>query len=123
LNPNYHRLDTETIELPSLACHFVRSGIPHSLLHPNHSLTSSIHRTQEQEQLSALRQQHLNTPERTASHPTEPAASKVTDVSKEMRSRVDEIEKKSVSRAAEIEGGFGGQEELEDRYATTSGEH
>ncbi|KAF8582065.1 hypothetical protein K439DRAFT_1352265, partial [Ramaria rubella] len=23
----------------------------------------------------------------------------------------------------DIEGGFGGQEELEDRYATTSGEH
>lgn len=27
------------------------------------------------------------------------------------------------SRKDEIEGGFGGQEELEDRYATTLGEH
>ena len=82
-----------------------------------------LHPTQEQEQLSALRQQHLSTPERTASDPTEPVASKVTDMSKEMRTRVDDIEKKSTSRADEIEGGFGGQEELEDRYATTSGEH
>ncbi|KDQ12023.1 hypothetical protein BOTBODRAFT_34882 [Botryobasidium botryosum FD-172 SS1] len=27
------------------------------------------------------------------------------------------------SRRDDIEGGFGGQEDLEDRYATTSGEH
>jgi len=26
-------------------------------------------------------------------------------------------------RDSDIEGGFGGQEDLEDRYATTSGEH
>ncbi|KZV84051.1 hypothetical protein EXIGLDRAFT_727674 [Exidia glandulosa HHB12029] len=30
---------------------------------------------------------------------------------------------KPASRSDEIEGGYGGQEELEDRYATTSGEH
>jgi len=29
----------------------------------------------------------------------------------------------SSDRRDEIEGGYGGQEELEDRYATTSGEH
>jgi hypothetical protein len=29
----------------------------------------------------------------------------------------------SSERRDEIEGGYGGQEELEDRYATTSGEH
>lgn len=40
------------------------------------------------------------------------------------------MEKKEVDKAPEpvpekrdIEGGFGGQEDLEDRYATTSGEH
>jgi hypothetical protein len=27
------------------------------------------------------------------------------------------------ARRDDIEGGFGGQEDLEDRYATTSGEH
>ncbi|KAF8319846.1 uncharacterized protein EI90DRAFT_2933711 [Cantharellus anzutake] len=29
----------------------------------------------------------------------------------------------TVKRREEIEGGYGGQEDLEDRYATTSGEH
>lgn len=40
------------------------------------------------------------------------------------------MEKKEVDKGTEpasekrdIEGGFGGQEDLEDRYATTSGEH
>lgn len=31
--------------------------------------------------------------------------------------------KQSTDKRDEIEGGFGGQEDLEDRYATTSGEH
>jgi hypothetical protein len=36
-----------------------------------------------------------------------------------------EIKKKESEKAQpeNFEGGFGGQEELEDRYATTSGEH
>jgi ATPase inhibitor, mitochondrial len=29
----------------------------------------------------------------------------------------------SSDKARDFEGGFGGQEDLEDRYATTSGEH
>jgi hypothetical protein len=29
----------------------------------------------------------------------------------------------SNTTGSDIEGGYGGQEELEDRYATTSGEH
>ena len=41
----------------------------------------------------------------------------------------DEVEKEEAKRKLEaemnrdFEGGFGGQEDLEDRYATTSGEH
>lgn len=40
----------------------------------------------------------------------------------------DETSKTSESTASDptyrdFEGGFGGQEDLEDRYATTSGEH
>ena len=51
-------------------------------------------REQEQEQLAALREQMAND-------------------AKEAASRADK----------DFEGGYGGQEDLEDRYATTSGEH
>ncbi|KAL5533174.1 hypothetical protein ACEPAF_4950 [Sanghuangporus sanghuang] len=51
-------------------------------------------RQKEQEQLAALRAQ-------------------MNSDAKEAASRIDK----------DIEGGFGGQEDLEDRYATTSGEH
>ncbi|KAL5529257.1 hypothetical protein ACEPAG_5242 [Sanghuangporus baumii] len=51
-------------------------------------------RQREQEQLAALRAQ-------------------MNSDAKEAASRIDK----------DIEGGFGGQEDLEDRYATTSGEH
>ena len=51
-------------------------------------------REQEQEQLAALREQMAND-------------------AKEAASRGDK----------DFEGGYGGQEDLEDRYATTSGEH
>jgi ATPase inhibitor, mitochondrial len=52
-------------------------------------------RPQEQEQLAALRAKQQQTSSATT---TQPARD-------------------------DIEGGFGGQEDLEDRYATTSGEH
>ncbi|KAJ7581425.1 hypothetical protein C8J56DRAFT_833464 [Mycena floridula] len=32
-------------------------------------------------------------------------------------------EAKATNKDKDFEGGFGGQEDLEDRYATTSGEH
>ncbi|KAL5511684.1 hypothetical protein ACEPAH_4902 [Sanghuangporus vaninii] len=51
-------------------------------------------RQKEQDQLAALRAQ-------------------MNSDAKEAASRIDK----------DIEGGFGGQEDLEDRYATTSGEH
>ena len=44
----------------------------------------------------------------------------------------EQLQKEEVAKKAEasthpmerdLEGGFGGQEDLEDRYATTSGEH
>ena len=56
-------------------------------------LIDSLH-LQEQEQLAALQQQ--------ATEDARQAAS---------------------ARDKDFEGGFGGQEDLEDRYATTSGEH
>ncbi|KIY43607.1 hypothetical protein FISHEDRAFT_78455 [Fistulina hepatica ATCC 64428] len=39
------------------------------------------------------------------------------------KSMVQESTSASASRDRDFEGGFGGQETLEDRYATTSGEH
>ncbi|TFY63953.1 hypothetical protein EVJ58_g2934 [Rhodofomes roseus] len=59
-------------------------------------LTSGAAHLQEQEQLAALRSS---------------AAGKTQSASKP-----GELER-------DFEGGFGGQEDLEDRYATTSGEH
>jgi len=35
----------------------------------------------------------------------------------------DEAKTAADARGRDFEGGFGGQEDLEDRYATTSGEH
>lgn len=58
------------------------------------STSANLYATQEQEQLSAMRAQM-------AADAKEAASRTVKD----------------------FEGGFGGQEELEDRYATTSGEH
>lgn len=55
---------------------------------------------QEQEQLAALRAKSSDA----ASKPTNTAST-------------------NTSKDRDFEGGFGGQEDLEDRYATTSGEH
>ncbi|KAJ7445690.1 hypothetical protein B0H11DRAFT_2086367 [Mycena galericulata] len=55
----------------------------------------------EQEQLAALRAEMDSKPESTSAE-----ATKAAD-----------------ARERDFEGGFGGQEDLEDRYATTSGEH
>jgi hypothetical protein len=75
----------------------------HAKVHPTHESTYAAPLTpavlQEQEQLAALRAQHSST---TASS---------TNATTTTGARED------------IEGGFGGQEDLEDRYATTSGEH
>ncbi|KAL5490261.1 hypothetical protein ACEPAI_5094 [Sanghuangporus weigelae] len=41
-----------------------------------------------------------------------------------LRAQMNRDAKEAASRIDKgIEGGFGGQEDLEDRYATTSGEH
>jgi ATPase inhibitor, mitochondrial len=44
-----------------------------------------------------------------------------------LRALKESLEKKEEQKAEirdrDFEGGFGGQEDLEDRYATTSGEH
>ncbi|KAG2041439.1 hypothetical protein BDR03DRAFT_856014, partial [Suillus americanus] len=56
--------------------------------------------TQEQAQLAALREEQEK---RSNDNTTKDAASSTKD--------------------RDFEGGFGGQEDLEDRYATTSGEH
>lgn len=65
-----------------------------------HRLTA----TQEQAQLAALRASS------DASKDTSTAASTEASAAADARGR-------------DFEGGFGGQEDLEDRYATTSGEH
>ncbi|KAG0705335.1 hypothetical protein DFH29DRAFT_755666, partial [Suillus ampliporus] len=58
---------------------------------------------QEQAQLAALREEQKNRSTTSNANTTKDAASSATD--------------------RDFEGGFGGQEDLEDRYATTSGEH
>jgi len=67
------------------------------LLHICHTLALSC--GQEQKQLSAIRD------------------SLKTDVEDTVK------EDSAVKKDKDFEGGFGGQEDLEDRYATTSGEH
>lgn len=67
------------------------------LLHICHTLALSCR--QEQKQLSAIRD------------------SLKTDVEDTVK------EDSAVKKDKDFEGGFGGQEDLEDRYATTSGEH
>ncbi|KAF9049300.1 hypothetical protein BDZ89DRAFT_1057651 [Hymenopellis radicata] len=40
-----------------------------------------------------------------------------------LREKLDAEKSKPASTERDFESGFGGQEDLEDRYATTSGEH
>ncbi|EJD53291.1 hypothetical protein AURDEDRAFT_157862 [Auricularia subglabra TFB-10046 SS5] len=40
-----------------------------------------------------------------------------------LAAEIKQREAAAAKRREEIEGGYGGQEDLEDRYATTSGEH
>ena len=61
-------------------------------------------RGQEQEQLAAIRDQ-VRQEEETKRAATESNKSQVSEMDRD------------------FEGGFGGQEDLEDRYATTLGEH
>ncbi|KAG1748971.1 uncharacterized protein EDB91DRAFT_1244771 [Suillus paluster] len=58
---------------------------------------------QEQAQLAALREEQKNRSTASNDNTTKDAA--------------------STTMGRDFEGGFGGQEDLEDRYATTSGEH
>jgi len=67
-------------------------------------------REKEQAQLAALREEQKNHSESAASKDNVP---KHSSAAPSVRSPMDR----------DFEGGFGGQEDLEDRYATTSGEH
>ncbi|KAF9265730.1 hypothetical protein L218DRAFT_115015 [Marasmius fiardii PR-910] len=40
-----------------------------------------------------------------------------------LRDQLADKEKTEASKVKDFEGGYGGQEDLEDRYATTSGDH
>ncbi|KAF8919327.1 hypothetical protein CPB85DRAFT_1278566 [Mucidula mucida] len=40
-----------------------------------------------------------------------------------LREKLESEKPKAASTERDFEGGFGGQEDLEDRFATTSGEH
>ncbi|KAG1900751.1 uncharacterized protein F5891DRAFT_286533 [Suillus fuscotomentosus] len=80
-----------------------KARLPKGLLinHGKHYLLAFY--TQEQAQLAALHEEQEKRSTTSNNNTTKDAASSTKD--------------------RDFEGGFGGQEDLEDRYATTSGEH
>lgn len=80
-----------------------RRGFPrgYCINHGKHYLPAFY--TQEQAQLAALHEEQEKRSTTSNNNTTKDAASSTKD--------------------RDFEGGFGGQEDLEDRYATTSGEH
>ncbi|KIK47749.1 hypothetical protein CY34DRAFT_73410, partial [Suillus luteus UH-Slu-Lm8-n1] len=78
-----------------------KARLPKGLLLHRLLTTSSL--SQEQAQLAALREEQEKRSTASNEKTTKDAA--------------------SVTKDHDFEGGFGGQEDLEDRYATTSGEH